>query len=69
VDITGEGIRLGQFLKLTDVVENGADVKGLLAGGSVLVNGRVETRRGRQLVTGDVVEVGELRLRVSGAGA
>ena len=50
-------IKLGQFLKLADLVDTGADAKGVLAGGLVRVNGHVETRRGRQLVAGDVVEL------------
>ena len=65
VSISGDGIRLGQFLKLADVVEIGSDVKLLLAGGQVLVNGEPEPRRGRQLIHGDVVEVDDLQLRVS----
>ncbi|HST50056.1 RNA-binding S4 domain-containing protein [Jatrophihabitans sp.] len=54
---SGEPIRLGQFLKLADAVELGSDVKLLLGTGTVLVNGVVETRRGRQLLPGDVVSV------------
>ena len=54
---SGEPIRLGQFLKLADAVELGSDVKLLLGEGSVKVNGEVETRRGRQLSSGDVVSV------------
>ena len=50
-------IRLGQFLKLADLVDTGADAKSLLTEGRVVVNGEVETRRGRQLAPGDVVEV------------
>ncbi len=65
VSITGESIRLGQFLKLADVVDAGADVKVLLAAVVVLVNDEPEERRGRQLVPGDVVQVGTDRLRVS----
>ena len=57
VPIRDESIRLGQFLKLADLVEQGSDVRPLLADGLVSVNGEVETRRGRQLVKGDVVEV------------
>jgi ribosome-associated protein len=57
-------IRLGQFLKLADVVAAGSDAKMLLADGAVTVNGEPETRRGRQLVKGDVVTVGEQQLRV-----
>ena len=65
VSIAGDGIRLGQFLKLADVVDAGADVKVLLADEGVTVNSEVETRRGRQLVVGDVVQVGDLQLRVA----
>ena len=49
------GIRLGQFLKLANLVESGGAVKELLESGRVTVNGEVESRRGAQLVTGDVV--------------
>ena len=65
VSITGDGIRLGQFLKLADLVHAGADVKILLATAVVLVNDEPEDRRGRQLVPGDVVQVGTDRLRVT----
>ncbi|WP_173645788.1 MULTISPECIES: RNA-binding S4 domain-containing protein [Frankia] len=64
VSIRGDGIRLGQFLKLADVVEAGSEVKELLAGGMVRVNGEVETRRGRQLAPGDEVAVAGEALRV-----
>ena len=58
VPIRGDSIRLGQLLKLADLVEAGADVKPLMVQGEVSVNGHVETRRGRQLVRGDVVTLG-----------
>ena len=64
VTIATGSIRLGQFLKVADVVEVGSDVKALLADGDVRVNGAPETRRGRQLIRGDVVSVGDLDLRV-----
>jgi ribosome-associated protein len=56
VPIRDESIRLGQFLKLADLVELGSDAKELISVGEVLVNGERETRRGRQLRVGDVVE-------------
>jgi ribosome-associated protein len=64
VPIRDQGIRLGQFLKLADLVDQGADAKPLLAGGKVRVNGEVETRRGRQLVKGDVVTLGSTDAQV-----
>ncbi|MEI7593820.1 MAG: RNA-binding S4 domain-containing protein [Actinomycetes bacterium] len=58
VNISDDGIRLGQFLKLAGVIESGADAKLLLGTGEIEVNGEIETRRGRQLARGDVVSVG-----------
>jgi ribosome-associated protein len=63
--IQDESIRLGQFLKLADLVESGSDAKELISDGEVLVNGEPETRRGRQLLVGDVVELGGRSVRVA----
>ena len=64
VSIRDESIRLGQFLKLANLIESGAEAKPLVADGQVQVNGEVETRRGRQLAPGDVVTLGGLAARV-----
>ena len=65
VPIRDDSIRLGQFLKLADLIDNGADAKPLMIQGLVSVNGEVETRRGRQLTKGDVVTLGGESVRVS----
>jgi ribosome-associated protein len=65
VPIREESIRLGQFLKLADLVEVGSDAKELISAGEVLVNGEPETRRGRQLRVGDVVELDGRPARVA----
>ena len=65
VKIGDESIRLGQFLKLANLVETGAEAKPVIADGAVSVNGEVETRRGRQLAVGDVVTLGALAARVA----
>ncbi|MFC6507127.1 RNA-binding S4 domain-containing protein [Promicromonospora citrea] len=57
VPIRDDMIRLGQFLKLAGLAEDGAQARDLVADGEVRVNGEPETRRGRQLVRGDVVTV------------
>jgi ribosome-associated protein len=68
VPIRGGMIRLGQLLKLTGAIDNGAEVKPLLSNELVCVNGEKETRRGRQLHVGDVVCVGEHELHLTAAG-
>lgn len=65
VAIRDAEIRLGQFLKLADLVDTGADAKAVLADGRVSVNGDVETRRGRRLVHGDVVSFDTSQARVT----
>jgi ribosome-associated protein len=57
VPISAEPIRLGQFLKLAGLAEDGGHAKELLEAGEVTVNGRTEDRRGAQLRSGDVVAV------------
>jgi ribosome-associated protein len=69
VPIRDESIRLGQFLKLANLVESGADAKPVIAAGEVTVNGEVETRRGRQLTQGDVVVLGPQAARVVDAAS
>ncbi len=68
VPIADGPIRLGQFLKLAGLAEDGGHARALLEASDVLVNGRVETRRGAQLQVGDVVAVGEHRARPVAAG-
>jgi ribosome-associated protein len=65
VPIRDEVIRLGQFLKLANLIDSGSDAKELMVQGLVTVNGEVETRRGRQLHVGDVVTLGGLSSRVA----
>ena len=64
VEVREDGIRLGQLLKLAGLVDQGSDVRPLLEQGLVTVGGRVEDRRGRQLKAGDVVAVGDERVRL-----
>ena len=65
VPIRDASIRLGQFLKLAGLIDSGADAKSVIADGLVSVNGEVDTRRGRQLRVGDVVELSGRGARVA----
>ena len=48
-------IKLGQALKAAGFVESGVEAKDVIQSGLVLVNGEIDTRRGRKLYAGDVV--------------
>lgn len=50
-------IKLGQFLKLAGLVEDGAEARVAIQSGDVTINGQVDTRRGHALVDGDLVVV------------
>ena len=57
VPISGGMIRLGQLLKYVGLAESGSHAAQIVASGDVSVSGEPETRRGRQLLRGDVVMV------------
>jgi ribosome-associated protein len=65
VEVGADGIRLGQLLKLVGVVDTGGAARELLDGSDVRVNGKAESRRGRQLRPGDVVTAGGRELRLT----
>lgn len=54
ITIRDNFIKLGQAMKLSGLVSEGVEAKLLIQDGEVLVNGEVETRRGRKLFPGDV---------------
>ena len=51
-----EFIKLGQALKAAGLVESGVEAKDVILDGCVSVNGEVDTRRGKKLYDGDIVE-------------
>jgi ribosome-associated protein len=52
-------IKLDQFLKWQGLVQTGGEAKLLIQGKDVLVNGAIETRRGRKLVSGDRITIAD----------
>ena len=56
IKLRDEFIKLGQALKAAGLVESGVDAKEVIVQGLVVVNGEIETRRGRKLYEGDEVE-------------
>lgn len=56
IKLRDEFIKLGQALKATGFVESGVEAKEVISQGLVIVNGEIETRRGKKLYDGDEVE-------------
>ena len=57
-------IKFGQFLKLAELVGDGVEAKIRIQSGEFLVNGIVETRRGKKLNKGDTVTLDEAIFKV-----
>ncbi|WP_295745687.1 S4 domain-containing protein YaaA [uncultured Limosilactobacillus sp.] len=57
VRIHGDYITLGQLLKEEGLIQTGGAAKYFLRENEVLVNGQVDTRRGKKLRSGDEVIV------------
>jgi len=64
IEISREPIELYKILKFEGLVSSGGAAKIEIDQGKVLVNGVVETRRRKKIVSGDVVEYGSERVRV-----
>lgn len=56
IHLKEDHIKLGQAIKAARFVDSGAEAKIEIQAGLVRVNGEVDTRRGRKLVAGDIVE-------------
>ena len=62
-------IRLGQLLKLANLVGDGLEAREVIAEGHVSVNDEVETQRGKQIRPGDKVRLGDMTIQVQRAEA
>lgn len=61
---TEEYIKLGQALKAAGLVGSGVEAKEVIQDGQVLVNGEIETRRGRKLYNGDTAEFDNQEIKI-----
>ena len=64
VEVSKEPIELYKLLKLAGMAESGGEAKSVIAEGQVLVNGEVETRKRKKIVSGDIVEFREKKIRI-----
>ena len=64
VTISNEPIELYKLLKFESMVSSGGEAKHVIAEGLVLVNGEVETRKRKKIVSGDIVAFGNEQIRI-----
>lgn len=67
--LQGEFIELNVLLKLLGLAPSGGAAKTMIASGTVMVDGAVETRIRRKLRAGQTVRIGEQRIGIAAAGA
>jgi len=64
IQITTEFIKLDQLLKWANMVSSGSDAKHIITEEMVKVNGEIETRRGKKIRVGDIIEVDGKKIEV-----
>ena len=64
VKIRQEPTELCKILKFENLVGSGGEAKSAIAEGHVLVNGAVETRKRKKIVSGDVIEFAGRTIRI-----
>jgi ribosome-associated protein len=56
VQITKEPVELYKILKFEGLASSGGEAKSVIDNGQVVVNGEVETRKRKKIMSGDVIE-------------
>jgi ribosome-associated protein len=62
--LNGEYVELNQLLKLVGICDSGGAGKALVASGEVSVDGKTELRKTCKIRAGQVVSLGDVRIRV-----
>lgn len=62
--INKEPVELYKLLKFEGLSASGGEAKAMVDNGLVLVNGAVETRKRRKLVSGDIVEFNNIKMQL-----
>lgn len=64
VEISKAPVELYKILKFEGMVSSGGEAKLVIADGQVTVNGEIETRKRKKIVSGDVIEFGEEKVLI-----
>ena len=64
VEILKQPVELFKILKFEGMASSGGEAKMVIADGMVVVNGEVETRKRKKIVSGDIIEFGQDIIRI-----
>ena len=64
IEITKEPVELYKILKFEGIVASGGEAKAVIDDGQVLVNGEVETRKRKKIVSGDTIEFMNAKFKI-----
>ena len=64
VAISREPVELYKILKFEGMASSGGEAKSVIAEGQVLVNGKIETRKRKKIVSGDIIEFRNEKIRI-----
>ena len=64
VEIEEEPIELYKILKFDNMVQSGGEAKFVIAEGLVRVNGEVESRKRKKIISGDIIEFEGEKIRI-----
>ena len=68
VEITTEPVELYKILKFEGMTSSGGEAKLVIGLGQVLVNGKVETRKRKKIISGDVIEFASEKISIKYIG-
>jgi len=64
VEISKEPVELYKILKFEGLASSGGEAKLVIEQGQVIVNGSVETRKRKKIVSGDIIEFGTDKIHI-----
>lgn len=64
IKLREEFIKLGQAIKAANLVESGVEAKMVIQEGLVKVNGETDTRRGKKIFAGDIVDYNGEQIKI-----
>ncbi len=64
VEIKLEPVELYKILKFEGMASSGGEAKSVIAEGLVLLNGQIETQKRKKIVSGDIIEFNNEKIRI-----